>query len=153
MKGLAYAPRHLLALETSCDETSVAILKNGQEVLTNLVSSQEDLHRPFGGVVPEIASRRHLEVVHFLLEKALQETGLTFQDVDAIAVTHGPGLIGAVLVGVAVAKSLSLALELPLIGVNHLEGHLYSPVLEHPELEPPWISLLVSGGHTMLVHL
>lgn len=148
-----FAPSLLLALETSCDETSAVLLRDGQEVLAHRVASQDDLHRRYGGVVPEIASRRHLEVVHPLLEEVLQEAGLGFDAIQAVAVTHGPGLIGAVLVGVAVAKSLAFSLQVPLIGVNHLEGHLYSPLLENPKLEPPWISLLVSGGHTMVLHV
>ena len=148
-----YFPALLLALETSCDETSAALLANGNEIVAQQVASQDDLHARFGGVVPEIASRRHLEVVHPLLEEVFAAGGKKFSDVDAVAVTHGPGLIGAVLVGVAVAKTLSVALQVPLIGVNHLEGHLFSPLLENPQLEPPWISLLVSGGHTMLLHV
>ena len=148
-----FEPRLILALETSCDETSVALLRDGQTILSNKIASQDDLHGQYGGVVPEIACRRHLEVIHPLIEQALQEAKASFADVDAVAVTHGPGLIGAVLVGLAVAKSLALVLDVPLLGVNHLEGHLYSPLLESPTLEPPWVSLLVSGGHTMLVHV
>ncbi len=153
VRGEPFHPRLLLAMESSCDETSVAILKDGQEVLCNCIASQEELHARYGGVVPEIACRRHFEVIHPLLEEALEEAGLGWKDLDALAVTHGPGLIGAVLVGVTVAKSLALSLNLPLLPVNHLEGHLYSPLLEYPELKPPWISLLVSGGHTLLVHV
>ena len=149
--GPSFCPALLLALETSCDETSVAILKDGKEVLCNRVASQEELHARYGGVVPEIACRRHFEVIHPLLEEVLEETSLGWNDLDALAVTHGPGLIGAVLVGVTVAKTLAQAFGKPLLPVNHLEGHLYSPLLEHPQLEPPWISLLVSGGHTLLV--
>lgn len=146
-----FHPELLLALETSCDETSVALLQGGRQVLCNRVASQEELHARYGGVVPEIACRRHFEVIHPLLEEALEAAGKELSDLDAIAVTHGPGLIGAVLVGVTVAKTLALTLDKPLLPVNHLEGHLFSPLLEHPELEPPWISLLVSGGHTCLV--
>ncbi|MBS2038531.1 tRNA (adenosine(37)-N6)-threonylcarbamoyltransferase complex transferase subunit TsaD [bacterium] len=146
-----FQPALVLALETSCDETSVALLRNGREVLCNRIASQEELHARYGGVVPEIACRRHFEVIHPLLEEALQAAEVKLEDLDAVAVTHGPGLIGAVLVGVTVAKTLALRLEKPLLPVNHLEGHLFSPLLEHPELEPPWISLLVSGGHTCLV--
>jgi len=150
-KGNSFKPSLVLALETSCDETSVALLRNGHEVVCNRVASQDDLHARYGGVVPEIACRRHFEVLHPLLEEVLQEAGLEWSDVDAVAVTHGPGLIGAVLVGVTVAKTLSFLLGKPLLPVNHLEGHLYSPLLEAPHLEPPWVSLLVSGGHTLLV--
>lgn len=146
-----FEPRLVLAIETSCDETSVAVLQDGGKVLCNRIASQDELHARYGGVVPEIACRRHFEVVHPLLEEALGDAGVTMRDVDAIAVTHGPGLIGAVLVGVTVAKTLSLVWNKPLLPVNHLEGHLYSPLLEHPQLQPPWISLLVSGGHTLLV--
>lgn len=146
-----FQPALVLALETSCDETSVALLRNGREVLCNRIASQEELHARYGGVVPEIACRRHFEVIHPLLEEALQAAEVELAEVDAVAVTHGPGLIGAVLVGVTVAKTLAMCLDKPLLPVNHLEGHLFSPLLEHPELEPPWISLLVSGGHTCLV--
>lgn len=146
-----FSPSLVLALETSCDETSVALLRDGREVLCNKIASQEELHARYGGVVPEIACRRHFEVIHPLIEEALEEAGVAFPHLDALAVTHGPGLIGAVLVGVTVAKTLSQALNLPLLPVNHLEGHLFSPLLEHPDLEPPWVSLLVSGGHTLLV--
>lgn len=150
-QGQPFEPRLLLALETSCDETSVALLENGRKVLCNRIASQEDLHARYGGVVPEIACRRHFEVLHPLLEEVLVNTGVAWKDLDALAVTHGPGLIGAVLVGVTVAKTLALALQRPLLPVNHLEGHLFSPLLEYPALAPPWVSLLVSGGHTMLV--
>lgn len=149
--GEPFEPGLILALETSCDETSVALLRNGREVLANRIASQEELHARYGGVVPEIACRRHFEVIHPLLEECLQETELGWSDIDALAVTHGPGLIGAVLVGVTVAKTLALVSGKPLLPVNHLEGHLFSPLLESQALAPPWISLLVSGGHTLLV--
>lgn len=142
----------LVALESSCDETSVAIL-DGRKVLAHRIASQDELHRLYGGVVPEIASRRHLEVIHPLLEQTMAEAKVGFADLSAIAVTYGPGLIGAVFVGVAVAKSLSLALDIPVIGVNHVEGHVYSPLLDHPQMQAPWISLVVSGGHTLLAHV
>lgn len=151
MRCQPFAPRHLLALESSCDETSVAVLREGREVLCNRIASQEELHARYGGVVPEIACRRHFEVIHPLLEEALEASELDWSSLDAIAVTHGPGLIGAVLVAVTVAKTMAMALQRPLLGVNHLEGHLYSPLLDYPELQPPWVSLLVSGGHTQLV--
>ena len=143
--------KYILGLETSCDETSVSVLLEGGEIVCNLISSQTEIHRPYGGVVPELASRQHLEAVHPMLERALEESGLSLSEIDGVAVTCGPGLIGAVVVGVAVAKSLAAALEVPLIGVNHLEGHLYSTFLEYPDLQYPVLSLLVSGGHTMLV--
>lgn len=148
-----FRPSLILALETSCDETSVALLRDGHEVVTNRIASQEHLHARYGGVVPEIACRRHFEVIHPLLEECFEESGLHWSDLDALAVTHGPGLIGAVLVGVTVAKTLAMVSGLPLLPVNHLEGHLFSALLECPQLEPPWISLLVSGGHTLLVHV
>lgn len=150
-QGAPLAPELLLALETSCDETSIAVLRQGRDVLCNRVASQDELHARYGGVVPEIACRRHFEVIHPLLEEALEDAGCTLREIDAFAVTHGPGLIGAVLVGVSVAKTLAEIWQKPLLPVNHLEGHLYSPLLDYPELQPPWISLLVSGGHTLLV--
>ncbi|MBT9583062.1 tRNA (adenosine(37)-N6)-threonylcarbamoyltransferase complex transferase subunit TsaD [bacterium] len=150
-RGSSFRPFLVLALETSCDETSVAILKDGQQVVCNRIASQEELHARYGGVVPEIACRRHFEVIHPLIEEVLEDSSLSLSEMDALAVTHGPGLIGAVLVGVTVAKTLALAFDKPLLPVNHLEGHLYSPLLEHPQLKPPWVSLLVSGGHTLLV--
>ncbi len=146
-----FAPSYVLALESSCDETSVAVLYEGRDIKCNLISSQVELHRKYGGVVPEVACRRHSEVMNFLLEEAILRAGISWGQIEAVAVTHGPGLIGAVLIGVAAAKALSFALECPLIGVNHLEGHLYSIFLEWPDLVPPVLYLLVSGGHTLLV--
>lgn len=148
----------VLAIETSCDETSVAIVRSGTgptdlTVLSNVVSSQIDLHAEFGGVVPEVASRAHLDMLEPVLAQALSDAGIAPADIDAVAATHGPGLIGALLVGVSEAKALSLAWGVPYIGVNHMEGHLFATFLEQPDLEPPLVVLLVSGGHTLIVHL
>ncbi len=143
----------LLAIETSCDETAVAILADGQDLLANVVSSQIKIHQQFGGVVPEIASRQHLEQVNLLLEMALKEAGLGFKDLSAIAVTYGPGLVGALLVGVSTAKALAYSLDLPLVGVNHIEGHIYANWLTAEEKEFPLVCLIVSGGHTALVEM
>lgn len=144
--------KHLLmAIETSCDETAVAILENGERLRSNIISSQVDIHRKFGGVVPEIASRHHLEQVNMLIELALEEAGITKQELSALAVTYGPGLVGALLVGVSTAKALAYSLNLPLVKVNHIEGHIYANWLVRPELEFPLLCLIVSGGHTALV--
>jgi len=143
----------VLGIETSCDETAVAVVEDGRTVRSNLISSQVDVHRRYGGVVPELASRAHLEVLNPLLEEALFQAGVRFADLDGVAVTSGPGLVGALLVGVAAAKSVALATGAPLIGVNHLEGHIYANFLEHGDPNPPYVCLLVSGGHTMLVHM
>ncbi len=140
-----------LAIESSCDETSVAIIKDGREILANEVFTQIQTHRKYGGVVPEIASREHLEAINYVIESAIKESGLGYKDIDLIAVTKGPGLIGALLVGISAAKAMSLALDIPLIGVNHMEGHICANYLEDRDLEPPFISLVVSGGHTYLV--
>lgn len=142
-----------LALETSCDETSAAVVANGRTILANIISSQVPTHQKFGGVVPEIASRKHIENVIPVIEQALSEAGTTLADIDAIGVTYGPGLVGALLVGVATAKTLAFALNKPLIGVNHLEGHIFANFLAHKELQPPFVALVVSGGHTSLIHL
>lgn len=143
----------ILGIETSCDETSVAIVKNGREVLANIISSQIPIHQKFGGVVPEIASRQHVLEILPVLDKALQKANITLKDIDAVGVTYGPGLVGALLVGVSAAKGLAFALEKPLIGVNHLEGHVFANFIEYPQLEPPFISLVVSGGHTSLLYM
>lgn len=142
----------LLAIETSCDETAAAVLDNGT-LLSNIVYSQLKLHQPFGGVVPEIASRAHLQTVIPTIQKALVEAGIQKDGVEAIAVTFGPGLVGSLLVGLNVAKAMAYALNIPLIGVNHLEGHIFANRLDHPDLEPPAMVLLVSGGHTILLLL
>jgi N6-L-threonylcarbamoyladenine synthase len=142
----------ILAVETSCDETSVAVVKGGKHILSNVVSSQIDVHEAFGGVVPEIASRKHVESITLIIEQAIRESGHGLKDMSAIAVTQGPGLVGALLVGIVAAKSLSLALDIPLIGTHHIAGHIYANELEH-ELRYPCLALVVSGGHTELVLL
>ncbi len=142
-----------LAVETSCDETSAAVVVNGRTILSNVISSQVPTHQKFGGVVPEIASRKHIENVIPVIDQALVEAGTTLASVDAIGVTYGPGLVGALLVGVATAKALAFAQNKPLIGVNHLEGHIFANFLAHEELKPPFVALVVSGGHTSLIHL
>lgn len=141
----------LLAFESSCDETSCAVIENGRTILSDVISSQVPIHKKFGGVVPEIASRHHIEDVLPVAEEALSEANCSWQDMDAIAVTQGPGLVGALLVGVAAAKAAAWALGKPLIAVNHMEGHIFANLLQYPDLEPPFLSLVVSGGHTMLV--
>ena len=142
---------NILAVESSCDETAVAIVRDGREVLTDCIASQVELHRIYGGVVPEIASRKHIEAIYGLAEQALEKTGLTRQDVDAVAVTYAPGLIGAVLVGVNFAKAAALAMGKPLIPVHHIRGHIAANYIAYPDLEPPFLCLVVSGGHTMIV--
>jgi N6-L-threonylcarbamoyladenine synthase len=143
----------VLGIETSCDETAVAVVTGGTTVLANLVASQTDLHARFGGVVPELASRAHVEALNPLLEEALDRAGCRFADIDGVAVTIGPGLVGALLVGIAAAKAVAFAIGAPLIGVNHLEGHVYANFIEHGPADPPYVCLVVSGGHTMLVHM
>jgi len=143
----------VLGLETSCDETSAAVVADGRTILSNVISSQIDLHQKFGGVVPEIASRKHIENVIPVVHQALAEAGAGLKDFAAIGVTYGPGLVGALLVGVAAAKGLAFAAEKKLVAVNHLEGHIFANFLAHQELEPPFVALVVSGGHTSLVHL
>ena len=142
---------NILAIESSCDETAVAIVKNGREVLTDCISSQVDLHRIYGGVVPEIASRMHIEAIFGLADQALEKTGLKRGDIDGVAVTYAPGLIGAVLVGVNFAKAVALSLGKPLIPVHHIRGHIAANYIAYPELKPPFLCLVVSGGHTMIV--
>lgn len=141
---------YTLGIETSCDDSSVAILKNEREVLVDLISSQIDIHKLFGGVVPEIASRKHLEAINPLIDKALEETGLTYDDIDLISVTKGPGLMGSLLVGISAAKGLSLATGKPMIGTNHMQGHICANYLSNKDLKPPFVTLVVSGGHTYL---
>lgn len=142
-----------LAIESSCDETSIAIVRNGREVLSNRISSQIELHKKFGGVVPEVASRKHIETIDYILDDALEETNLTLEDMDNIAVTYGPGLVGALLVGLSYGKALAYALDKPLVGVNHIEGHINANFIDHPDLEPPFVCLIVSGGHSHLVYI
>jgi len=141
----------ILAVESSCDETAVAIVEDGRKILTDCIASQVDLHRIYGGVVPEIASRKHIEAIYGLADQALATTGLTRADIDAVAVTYAPGLIGAVLVGVNFAKAAAMALNKPLIPVHHIRGHIAANYLAYPELEPPFLCLVVSGGHTMII--
>ena len=144
---------YTLGIESSCDETSVSVVKNGREVLSNVINSQVPIHEKFGGVVPEIASRNHTEAISSVTKKALEEARVTFDDIDAICVTQGPGLVGALLVGVAYAKALSYALNKPLVPVNHIEGHIAANYITYKDLKPPFLCLLVSGGHTYLIHI
>ncbi len=141
----------ILAIESSCDETAASVVKNGREVLSNIISSQIDLHTIYGGVVPEIASRKHIEKINQVIEEALKEANCSLDDITAIAVTYGPGLVGALLVGVSAAKAISFAANKPLIGVHHIEGHISANFIENRQLEPPFACLVVSGGHTHLV--
>ncbi len=143
----------ILAIETSCDETSAAIVKNGRKVLSNIISSQIDTHRKFGGVVPEVASRKHLENINIVIDEALSEPGISLKDIDAVAVTYGPGLVGALLIGLSTAKAIAYSSKLPFIGVNHIEGHISANYIEHKELEPPFVCLVASGGHSHIVNV
>lgn len=141
----------ILAIESSCDETAAAVVKNGRTILSNVISSQIALHTLYGGVVPEIASRKHIEKINQVIKEALKEADVTLEEIDAIGVTYGPGLVGALLVGVAEAKAISYAAKKPLVGVHHIEGHVSANFIEHNDLEPPFLCLIVSGGHTHLV--
>ena len=143
----------ILAIESSCDETSAAVVVNGRDVLSNIIASQIDTHKKFGGVVPEVASRMHIEVINSVVSEALKVANKTLYDIDAIAVTYGPGLVGALLVGLQYAKGLAYSLKKPLIGVNHIEGHISANFIEHKDLKPPFVCLVVSGGHTFIVHV
>nr|WP_295735451.1 tRNA (adenosine(37)-N6)-threonylcarbamoyltransferase complex transferase subunit TsaD [uncultured Intestinibacter sp.] len=142
-----------LSIESSCDETAVAVLKNGREVLANIVSTQIELHKKFGGVVPEVASRKHIENIDAVYQEALDTAGIKAEDIDHIAVTYGPGLVGALLVGLSYAKALAFTLGVPLVGVNHMQGHINANYIQHKDLKPPFITLVVSGGHTHLVEV
>lgn len=142
-----------LGIETSCDETAASVIKNGREILSNIISSQIETHKKFGGVVPEIASRKHIESINIIIQKALDEAEIEFKDIDLIGVTRGPGLVGALLVGISSAKALAYGLNKPLIGVNHIEGHVCANYLTHPNLEPPFTCLVVSGGHSYLLNV
>lgn len=144
---------YILGIETSCDETAAAIVKNGREILSNVVQSQISLHQKFGGVVPEVASRKHIETIAAVVEEAFAKAGLAYRSIDAVAVTNRPGLIGALLVGLSFAKALAYALNKPIIAINHLHGHIYANFLENPEIEFPCVCLVVSGGHTSLVYM
>ena len=143
----------ILAIESSCDETAAAVVENGRRVLSNIIYSQIDIHTIYGGVVPEIASRKHIEKITPVIKQALECASCTLDDIDAVAVTYGPGLVGALLVGVGAAKALAYAKNLPFVGVHHIEGHIAANYISHPELEPPYICLVVSGGHTHLVKI
>ena len=143
----------ILGIESSCDETAAAVIQNGRTILANVVSTQIDIHKKFGGVVPEVASRNHVVDINRVLEETLEQWGRPLQEIDAIAVTYGPGLAGALLVGLSTAKALSFALNKPLVGVNHIEGHIAANYIAFPELKPPFISLIVSGGHTHIVEV
>lgn len=143
----------VLGIESSCDETAAAVVNEGNKVLSSVVASQVSIHSEFGGVVPELASREHVDNIWFVVEKSLKGASLRWTDVEAVAVTHGPGLVGALLVGLAFAKALAYARQLPFLGINHLEGHIYSVFMDHPQVETPALSLVVSGGHTNLYYL
>ena len=141
----------ILSIETSCDETAVAVVEDGRRILSNRIYSQIDIHQKYGGVVPEIASRNHILKLPYIIDEALEESKMDLEDIDAIAVTNGPGLIGALLIGLSTAKAMAYSLDIPLIGVHHIEGHIAANFLEYPELEPPFLTLVVSGGHSHLV--
>ncbi len=143
----------ILAIETSCDETAAAVVQNGRDVLSNVIATQIDLHKKYGGVVPEIASRMHIEKINYVIKEALEQAGMTLDDVDAIGVTYGPGLVGALLVGVVAAKSIAHVKNKPLVPVHHIEGHIAANYIEHKKLEPPFLCLVVSGGHTHLINV
>jgi len=144
---------NILAIESSCDETSAAVVQNGRKVLSNIIASQIDIHTKFGGVVPEVASRAHVEVISAVVEEALSKAELTLDEINAVAVTYGPGLVGALLVGLQYAKGLAYAVKKPLIGVNHIEGHISANFIQYEDLEPPFVCLVVSGGHTFIVYM
>lgn len=143
----------ILAIESSCDETAAAVVVNGRKVLSNVIASQIDTHEKFGGVVPEVASRKHIEAIAAVVHEALEKADTKLEEIDAIGVTYGPGLVGALLVGLQYAKGLAFSLDIPLIGVNHIEGHICANFIDHIELEPPFVCLVVSGGHTFIVHM
>ena len=141
----------ILGIDTSCDDTSVAVVEDGKHILSNVISSQFDLHEKYGGIVPELASRKHIESINYIIDQALAESEVSFQDLTVIAVTNRPGLIGALLIGLSAAKALAFCHNLPLIGINHIEGHVYANFMQHDELTFPHICLTVSGGHTLLL--
>ena len=142
-----------LGIESSCDETSVAVVKNGREILSNIIDTQIPIHEKYGGVVPEIASRNHIEAISRVTKKALEEAQISWDDIDAITPTYGPGLVGALLVGLSYAKALSFALDKPLVGVNHIQGHIAANYISYPELEPPFLCMMMSGGNTQIVYV
>lgn len=143
----------ILAIETSCDETSAAVIKNGREILSNIVSTQIDIHKKFGGVVPEVASRNHVLAINNVIEEAMKVSNIKFEDLDVVCATYGAGLVGALLVGLSTAKAIAYSLKIPFVGVNHIEGHIAANYLEYKELKPPFIALVVSGGHTHIVEV
>ena len=143
----------ILAIESSCDETSAAVVKNGRQVLSNIISSQIDIHKKFGGVVPEVASRNHVLNISTVVAEAMETAAVSYDDLSAVAVTYGPGLIGALLVGVSYAKAVSAAKNIPLIAVNHIHGHIAANYITHPNLEPPFVCLVASGGHSHILHV
>ena len=145
--------KYILAIESSCDETSAAVVVNGREVLSNVIASQISTHEKYGGVVPEVASRMHIEAISGVVEEALLKANITLEKIDAIGVTYGPGLVGALLVGLQFAKGLAFSSKKPLVGVNHIEGHICANYIQHKDLKPPFVSLVVSGGHTFIVHV
>ncbi len=142
-----------LGIESSCDETSVSVVKNGREVLSNVIDTQIPIHEKYGGVVPEIASRNHIEAISRVTKKALKDANVTFEDINAVTPTYGPGLVGALLVGLSYAKGLSYAINKPLVGVNHIQGHIAANYITHKELKPPFICMMMSGGNTQIVHV
>lgn len=144
---------YILGIESSCDETSSSIVKNGREVLSNVINSQIAIHEQFGGVVPEIASRNHVEAISHVVNESIKQAGITMEQIDAVSCTYGPGLVGALLVGVSYAKALSYALNKPLIATNHIHGHIAANYITHKNLKPPFLCLIISGGHTHLVHI
>lgn len=143
----------ILGIESSCDETAASVVKDGREILSNVISTQIEIHKKFGGVVPEIASRKHLEIINAVVDEALNKANITFNEIDAIGVTYGPGLVGALLVGVSAAKAYAFALNKPLVPVHHIRGHICANFIEHKQLEPPFICLVASGGHSHIVHV
>ncbi len=142
-----------LGIESSCDETAVAVIKNGREILSNIIDTQIPIHEKYGGVVPEIASRNHIEAISRVAKKAIEEAKITFDDIDVITPTYGPGLVGALLVGLSYAKALSFALKKPLVGVNHIQGHIAANYITYPELKPPFLCVMMSGGNTQIIHV
>ena len=144
---------YTLGIESSCDETSVAIVKNGREILSNVIDTQIPIHEKYGGVVPEIASRNHIEAISRVMKKALKDANIKLEQIDAITPTYGPGLVGALLVGVSYAKALAFAKSIPLVGVNHIQGHIAANYITYPELKPPFLCIMMSGGNTQIIHV
>jgi len=151
-KNQKYEDLLVLGIESSCDETSAAVVRGGREILSNIISSQIDIHKKFGGVVPEVASRKHVELINVVIQEALEKAGVALEDIDLVGATYGPGLVGALLIGLSTAKALAYAAKKKFVGVNHIEGHMCANYLAHRELEPPFLSLVVSGGHTNIVY-